>query len=178
MPPLSYSGIPLRTSERDLPGKLGRRRLEISARTTVTNWLYWPNRLWAVGPELSETLLDAGRRATSEAVRANCDGTVASHRQTTLNAFQEAKNNLAALRILEAEAKQQQEATASAADSLQLSSNRYIGGSDNYPQVTTAQTVILTIQHKDIDIERRRMDASVLLVKAFGGGWTVSQLPR
>ena len=41
----------------------------------------------------------------------------------------------------------------------------------------TAQTVTLTNQRAEIDILRRRMDASVLLVKALGGGWDVSELP-
>jgi outer membrane protein TolC len=53
-----------------------------------------------------------------------------------------------------------------------------VGGVDNYLQVITAQTVLLTNQRNDIDIELRRMDASVLLVKAIGGGWDTSQLPR
>jgi NodT family efflux transporter outer membrane factor (OMF) lipoprotein len=147
--------------------------------TSITNWLNWPSRMWAVGPQLSETLFDAGRRhAVSESATANYDGTVASYRQTTLSAFQEVEDNLAALRILETEAQQQQQATASAADSLQLFTNRYVGGVDNYLQVITAQTVLLTNQRNDIDIQRRRMDASVLLVKAIGGGWDTSQLPR
>jgi NodT family efflux transporter outer membrane factor (OMF) lipoprotein len=147
--------------------------------TTVTNWLNWPSRLWAVGPELSETLFDAGRRhATSEAAVANYDGTVAAYRQTSLNAFQEVEDNLAALRILETEAKQQRDATASASDTLQLFTNRYVGGVDNYLQVITAQTALLTNQRNDIDIERRRIDASVLLVKALGGGWDVAKLPK
>jgi len=38
--------------------------------------------------------------------------------------------------------------------------------------------VLLTNQRNDIDIKRRRMDASVLLVKAIGGEWDASQLPR
>jgi NodT family efflux transporter outer membrane factor (OMF) lipoprotein len=147
--------------------------------STVTNWLNWPSRLWAVGPELSETLFDGGRRrATSEAARANYDGTVATYRQTTLNAFQEVEDNLAALRILGTEADQQHEATASAQESLQLFTNRYQGGVDNYLQVITAQTIALADERNDIDIQRRRMDASVLLVKAVGGGWDVSQLPK
>jgi outer membrane protein TolC len=71
--------------------------------TTVTNWLNWPSRLWAVGPQLSETLFDAGRRhATSEAAEANYDATIASYRKTALDAFQEVEDNLAALRILPA----------------------------------------------------------------------------
>ena len=147
--------------------------------TSITNWLNWPSRMWAVGPQLSQTIFDAGRRrAVSEGATANYDATVASYRQTTLTAFQEVEDNLAALRILEKESQQQQEATTSAEESLQLFTNRYQGGVDNYLQVITAQTVLLTNQRNDIDIERRRMDASVLLVKAIGGGWDTSQLPR
>ncbi|HUA92374.1 MAG TPA: efflux transporter outer membrane subunit [Terracidiphilus sp.] len=147
--------------------------------TTVTNWLNWPSRLWAIGPQLSETLFDAGRRrATSEAAQANYDGTVAAYRQTALNAFQEVEDNLAALRILEKEADQQHQATASAQESLQLFKNRYEGGVDNYLQVITAQTIALADERNDIDIQRRRMDASVLLVKAVGGGWDTTQLPQ
>jgi NodT family efflux transporter outer membrane factor (OMF) lipoprotein len=147
--------------------------------TSITNWFNWPSRMWAVGPQMSQSIFDAGRRrAVSEGATANYDGTVASYRQTTLTAFQEVEDNLAALRILEKEAQQQREATTSAEESLQLFTNRYQGGVDNYLQVITAQTVLLTNQRNDIDIQRRRMDASVLLVKAIGGGWDVSQLPK
>jgi NodT family efflux transporter outer membrane factor (OMF) lipoprotein len=149
------------------------------AGTSITNWFSWPSRMWAVGPQMSQTIFDAGqRRAFSEGATANYDSTVASYRQTTLTAFQEVEDNLAALRILEREAQQQREATASAEESLQLSTNRYEHGVDNYLQVITAQTVLLTNRRNDIDIDRRRMDASVLLVKAVGGGWDASQLPR
>ena len=147
--------------------------------STATNWLNWPSRMWAVGPQLSETLFDAGRRrATSDAAKANYDATVATYRQTTLTAFQEVEDNLAALSILESEAAQQHRATASAQESLQLFTNRYEGGVDNYLQVITAQTIALANERNDIDIQLRRMDASVLLVKAVGGGWDVSHLPR
>jgi outer membrane protein TolC len=124
---------------------------------------------------MSQTIFDAGRRrAASEGATANYDGTVASYRQTTLTAFQEVEDNLAALRILEKEAQQQREATASAKESLQLFTDRYEGGIDNYLQVITAQTVLLTNQRNDIDIQRRGMDASVLLVKAVGGGYVAA----
>jgi NodT family efflux transporter outer membrane factor (OMF) lipoprotein len=147
--------------------------------TSIVNWFNWPSRLWAVGPQMSQTLFDAGRRrAVSESAKANYDGTVATYRQTTLTAFQEVEDNLAALRILENEARQQHEATASAQESLQLFTNRYEGGVDNYLQVITAQTVALANERNDIDIQRRRMDASVLLVKAVGGGWDTSKMPK
>jgi NodT family efflux transporter outer membrane factor (OMF) lipoprotein len=147
--------------------------------THLSNLFTGPNALWAVGPQLVETLFDAGRRrATSQAAWANFDAMTANYRQTTLTSFQEVEDNLAALRILEQESQQQRDATASAADWLQVSTNRYTGGVDNYLQVIIAQTTDLQNERNEADILRRRMDASVLLIKALGGGWNVSELPK
>ena len=55
--------------------------------------------------------------------------------------------------------------------------NRYEGGVDTHLQAITVETIELANERNAIDILRRRMDASVLLVKALGGGWTVSNLP-
>src|SRR3989475_2895450 len=64
--------------------------------------------LWAVGASITQTIFDGGRRrATSDAARASYDATVAAYRQTTLTAFQQVEDNLAALRILQQEAQQQ-----------------------------------------------------------------------
>ena len=146
---------------------------------SITDWFGWPSRFWAVGPSMVQTLFDAGRRrATSQAALSNYDATVAGYRQTSLSAFQEVEDNLAALRILNQEAQQQEEATASAQESLQIFTNRYVGGADPYLQVITAQTTALQNERNDVDILRRRMDASVLLIKALGGGWDSSQLPK
>jgi NodT family efflux transporter outer membrane factor (OMF) lipoprotein len=146
---------------------------------SVNNWFTWPSRFWAVGPTALQTIFDAGRRrATSNAAIASYDATVAGYRQTTLDALQQVEDSLAALRILEQEAQQQQQATASAQESLQVFTNRYVGGEDPYLQVLTAQTIALQNERNDVDILRRRMDASVLLIKALGGGWNVSELPK
>ncbi len=147
--------------------------------TSALNWFTWPSRFWAVGPSFSETLFDAGRRrAVRTMASANYDATVANYRQTTLTAFQQVEDNLAALRILEVEAQQQHESTDSAQQSLDLSQTRYEGGADTYLQVITWQTAALNNERNDIDIMRRRMEASVILIKALGGGWGTGQLPR
>jgi len=148
------------------------------AGSQASNWFDWPSGFWAVGPALVQTLFDAGRRrATSESARANYDAAVATYRQTSLTAFQEVEDNVAALRILEDETTQQRQAVASSQESLQLFTNRYKGGVDTYLQVITAQTIELANERNAIDIQRRRLDASVLLIKALGGGWNVSNLP-
>jgi NodT family efflux transporter outer membrane factor (OMF) lipoprotein len=147
--------------------------------TSAVNWFTWPSRFFAVGPTFSQTLFDHGRRrATSDIALANYDSTIASYRQTTLTAFQQVEDNLNALRGLEIEATQQQAATTSAQQSLDLFNTRYEGGVDTYLQVITWQTALLQNERNDIDITRRRLEASVLLIKALGGGWNSSQLPR
>jgi NodT family efflux transporter outer membrane factor (OMF) lipoprotein len=147
--------------------------------TSALNWFQWPSRFWAVGPILSETLFDAGRRrATTESALAGYDGNVANYRQTVLNAYQQVEDNLVALHILNTESAQQHSATTSAEESLQLSQNRYAGGVDTYLQVVIWQTTALTNERNDIDIMRRRLEANVLLIKALGGGWDTSQLPK
>ena len=149
------------------------------AGTSAINWFSWPSRFFAVGPTLSETLFDHGRRrATSDIALAQYDGTVAAYRQTTLTAFQQVEDNLNALHNLEIEARQQHEATDSAQQSLDLFNTRYEDGVDTYLQVITWQTALLENQRNDIEIMQRRFEASVLLVKALGGGWDTSQLPQ
>jgi NodT family efflux transporter outer membrane factor (OMF) lipoprotein len=147
--------------------------------TSALNWFTWPSRFWAVGPTFSETLFDAGRRRSVRTMAsANYDATVANYRQTTLTAFQQVEDNLVALRLLEIEAQQQHASTDSAEQSLDLSQIRYEGGADTYLQVITWQTAALNNERNDIDIMRRRMEASVVLIKALGGGWSAAQLPR
>ena len=144
----------------------------------LSNWFDWPSRFWSIGPNVIQTIFDGGRRrAVSDAAMANYDETVAEYRQFTLTAFQQVEDNLAALRVLEEETRQQADATASAQESLRIFTERYIGGLDPYLQVLTAQTIALTNERNGVDIMRRRMDASVLLIKSLGGGWTVSDLP-
>ncbi len=147
--------------------------------TSALNWFDWPSRFFAVGPTLSQTLFDNGRRrAASGQARAQYDATVAAYRQTTLTAFQQVEDNLSALHNLEVEAHQQQDATASAQQSLDLFNTRYQEGVDNYLQVITWQTALLANERNEIEIARRRYQASVLLVKALGGGWNARQLPQ
>jgi NodT family efflux transporter outer membrane factor (OMF) lipoprotein len=147
--------------------------------TSALNWLNWPSRFWAVGPSLSETIFDAGRRrATKESAIAGYDENIANYRQTTLTAFQQVEDNLAVLRILAGESQQQHSATAASEETLRLFQNRYVGGVDTYLQVVTSQTTALSNERNDIDIRRRQLDASVLLIKALGGNWNVNKLPK
>jgi NodT family efflux transporter outer membrane factor (OMF) lipoprotein len=144
----------------------------------IVDWFAWPSRFWAVGPQMLETVFDAGRRrAAVEMAQAHYDAAVANYRQAVLTAFQEVEDNLSAIRILEQETAKQQQATEAAENSLQLSINRYKGGLVTYLEVITAQSIAYSNERSVVDLLRRRMDATVQLIKALGGGWNTSQLP-
>ncbi|MGA8407474.1 MAG: efflux transporter outer membrane subunit [Candidatus Acidiferrales bacterium] len=138
-----------------------------------------PSGFWMLGGQAAETLFDAGRRrGVSEQAKSAWNQSVDNYRQTVLTAFQEVEDNLAALRILRDEADTQAGAVAAAQHSLSLSITRYKGGVTNYLEVTTAQSAALSDEVTAVSILTRRMAASVLLIKAIGGGWNVSQIPH
>ncbi|MFZ3215762.1 MAG: efflux transporter outer membrane subunit [Candidatus Acidiferrales bacterium] len=144
-----------------------------------TTLLQGPSGFWMLGGQAAETLFDGGlRRGTSEQAKAAWNQSVDNYRQTLLVAFQEVEDNLAALRILEDEASKQADAVAAAQHSLSLSITRYKGGVTNYLEVTTAQSAALSDEVTAVTILTRRLAASVLLIKAIGGGWNVSQIPK
>ncbi len=113
----------------------------------------------------------------SQQAQASYDATVAAYRQSVLSAFQDVEDNLSTLRILEQEDKEQAEAVRLAERSLALAINRYQGGITTYLEVITAQSAALANERTAVEILTRRMTASVLLVKALGGGWSASSLP-
>jgi NodT family efflux transporter outer membrane factor (OMF) lipoprotein len=135
-------------------------------------WLTAPSLFWSIGPKLVGTLFDGGQRdATLKNATAQYNGAVADYRQTVLVSFQQVEDNLSALHSLADEAASQQRASAAATLSLKLTTNRYQAGAISYLDVVTAQTIALTNERVEEQIDGRRMDASVLLLKALGGGW-------
>jgi NodT family efflux transporter outer membrane factor (OMF) lipoprotein len=145
--------------------------------TSFADWLTAPSRFWSLGAVLAQTLFDGGlRRAVSDQAIAAYDGQVAAYRQTVLTGFQEVEDNLAQLRLLEEEARYQNEAARGAMTSVELTTNQYKGGIVSYLNVIAAQTIALNNERAAVNIQGRRLAASVLLVKALGGGWDASAL--
>lgn len=146
---------------------------------TITTLFSGPSILWSAGPSALVTVFDVGRRrAASDEAIAAYQQAVASYRQTVLTGFQQVEDNLAALRILEKEARVQREAVVAAQKYLELATIRYKGGVTSYLEVTTAQSAALSDEVTAVSILGRRMVAAVLLVQALGGGWDRSSLPQ
>jgi NodT family efflux transporter outer membrane factor (OMF) lipoprotein len=140
-------------------------------------WLTAPSLFWALGSQLAGTIFDGGqRKAMVKGATAQFKGTVADYRQTVLVAFQQVEDQLTMLNALASEEQTQQRATDAAKLSLTLTTNRYQAGAVNYLEVVTAQTIALYNERTLDQIDARRADASVLLLKALGGGWQRSSL--
>jgi NodT family efflux transporter outer membrane factor (OMF) lipoprotein len=140
--------------------------------TNTSSWLNAPSRLWSVGPAGLLTVFDAGRhRAQTAQAKAVYDEQVADYRGTVLTAYQEVEDNLAALRQLQQESISEAAAVTATAQALQQAQYRYKAGLVTYLEVATTENTSLQAQLSNVSIQQRRMSASVLLVKALGGGW-------
>jgi NodT family efflux transporter outer membrane factor (OMF) lipoprotein len=144
---------------------------------TLANWLSAPNRFWSLGPSLAATLFDFGKRsAASDQALAAYDQSVATYRETVLEGFQDVEDNLAALRILEAESKVQDDAVRAARESVTLTLNQYKAGTVSYLSVVTVQATLLTNERAAVGIQGRRLAAAVGLIRALGGGWNAAEM--
>jgi len=142
-------------------------------------WIQGPSALWSLGAQAAELLFDAGRRhALTDQTRLAYEAQAAGYRSVVLAAFNDVEDQLSSLRILEAESAVEQKAVASAQHSRDLSSQRYQGGVTSYLEVLTAEATLLQNQRAAVDLQTRQFVSSVGLVRALGGGWDASQLPK
>jgi NodT family efflux transporter outer membrane factor (OMF) lipoprotein len=133
------------------------------------------NRIWAVGPALAETLFDGGLvRAQVRGARAAYEGTIDSYRQTVLASFQQVEDEIVTLRVLEQEGVIEDETVKKAREAEALTLNQYKAGTVPYSSVITAQTTRLSAEETALQVLSSRLQASVALIEALGGGWDAS----
>lgn len=141
------------------------------------DWINLPNRFWSIGPNLAMTLFDGGARSAEvERSEAVYDQTVAQYRQSVLDSFREVEDYLVQLKVMEQEALVQQEALEAARESLRLIENQYKAGTVDFNSVVTVQASALSNERTALTLLGSRLTASVQLIAALGGGWTVDQL--
>jgi len=146
--------------------------------STLKHLFDWPSRFWSIGPSASQVIFDGGLyRAELHQYEATYNANLAAYRQTSLTAFQQVEDALAATRIYSQQILQQQDAVKSAQEFLNLETQRYNSGVDPYVDVVTAQTTLLGNQQSLNSLQVSEMISAVQLVQALGGGWDRSQLP-
>jgi NodT family efflux transporter outer membrane factor (OMF) lipoprotein len=132
---------------------------------------------WAVGASAAQAIFTGGsRRAQMQFAKAGYDASVASYRDTVLNALREVQDDVTGLLILGQASRAQQQAVDSARRTVDIATSRYVGGLVNYLDVVNSQQTLLNNEQELAVIQGQRLTTSVLLVKALGGGWDASSL--
>jgi multidrug efflux system outer membrane protein len=94
-----------------------------------------------------------------------------TYRQTVLKAFTEVEDNLSQLKSLEDQDRHQAEAVKAARHTWDLAMNRYREGAVSYLEVVDAENTRLRTERSSLSIQVQRLQATVGLVRAVGGGW-------
>lgn len=150
---------------------------------SLSNLISKPSLFWSLGPlsllSLTQpvaevTLFDGGRlRGLLNQAKAQYFETVATYRQTVLTAFQEVEDNLVAIIQLDKEYQSQKAATRAAKRAWDQELYRYKGGLVTFLQVVVVENAALQSKLSLINIYTRRQIASIQLIKALGGGWSL-----
>lgn len=137
-----------------------------------------PNSFWSIGPNLVLSIFDGGRRRAQLAVaRAAWTQATADYRGQVLGAFQEVEDGLAQLHHFADEASAEDQAVRDAGEAERQALIRYDKGVAIYVDVSTAQVTALGARQRALSLQTRRLEASVRLIRALGGGWTRDAVP-
>lgn len=145
---------------------------------TFSDWISSPLNFWSLGPALAMTLLDGGARAANiNYAKASYQAEVAGYRQTVLTALQEVEDAISTLGVLNREIKVQQQALAASRESLQITRNQFEAGLIDYLSVVQVETAAYSAERTALQLENQRLNTTVDLIKALGGGWSESLTP-
>jgi NodT family efflux transporter outer membrane factor (OMF) lipoprotein len=131
------------------------------------------DRILGAGPALSLPVFNRGAiEGQLYGRQSQVDLSVAQYNQTLLDAVREVADVVANWRALERETTQQVEALDDAQRSYDLTSERYRAGLDNYLSVLSSQNQVLLAQGLKAELQARRLNFSVELIRALGGGYS------
>jgi NodT family efflux transporter outer membrane factor (OMF) lipoprotein len=144
---------------------------------TISRLIKTSNRVWSFGPTLALSVFDAGlRRAQVAQARAAYDASVDQYRQTVLTSLQQVEDQIVSLRVLEQEAVVEDAAVKAAREAETLTLNQYKAGTVPYSSVITAQTTRLASEETALNVLSSRLQSSVAMIEALGGGWNAASL--
>ena len=138
----------------------------------TSNLLEWEKRAWAIGPAMNLPIFQGGRLTAALAQsKARYEEVMANYRTAVLGAFRDVEDQLSDLHLLAEKAKSLEETLVSAREYSRLTEIQYKQGLTTYLQVIDANQTLLTNELSAALAQSQRLSASVLLMKALGGGW-------
>lgn len=145
----------------------------------VESLFNWESRVWSLGPSLTLPLFQGGRnRANLKRSQAVFDENAAIYRQRILIAFKEVQDALTGARLLSLQAEAQARSVSSARKTAQISGTRYRAGLVSYLEVVESERTALAAERDSARLTGQRLVTSIQLIKALGGGWADSSVPK
>ncbi|WP_233834495.1 efflux transporter outer membrane subunit [Paraburkholderia sp. ZP32-5] len=143
---------------------------------TLADLFMWSSRAFILGPfagtALTVPLFDGGRRNANLAqARSKYDEDVAQYRQQVLVAFREVEDNLADLRLLDDQIREQNDAVQASERAAHLSRTQYTEGAVSYLDVIDGERQVLLSQLQASHLAGTQAVSTVNLIRAMGGGW-------
>jgi len=130
------------------------------------------NPAYTLAAALAAPILDGGRRAAvRDAAQARREELLAGYRQAVVAAFVDVETALGTMTQLDAQQQAQADELAQAQRALALAERRYRAGAESLLTLLDAQRTLYAAQDLAAQLQARRMQASVDLYKALGGGW-------
>ncbi len=146
--------------------------------TNAASLLNWQNTIASLAASAVAPIFTGGRlKAGVEQAQAGYRGSLAQYEKTVLTAYQEVEDQLAALHYLESESQSEASAVSDARQAEQVALQRYRAGLVSYLDVVFAQESVLTNERTAAQISGQQLVASVVLIKALGGGWNGGNTP-
>src|SRR5258705_8970809 len=135
------------------------------------NFLTAASRTLGVATAVSLPIFDGGRlRGNLAGKDADYDIAVEQYNQALADAMRDVVDQLASLRSLDEQRRQQAAALATSREAYELALLRYRAGLGNYLQVLSAQQPLLAQQSLDSDLHARELQLSINLIRALGWG--------
>ena len=146
--------------------------------SSLGSLLDWENRTWSAAGGVGLPIFSGGQQTAALAqAKARYRELVASYRATVLGAIRDLEDQLSDLSLLAAKAQSLEETLANARELARLTEIQYRQGLTTYLQVIDSNQTLLTNQLSAAQAQRQRISATVLLIKALGGGWPGEAAP-
>ncbi|MGY2045646.1 efflux transporter outer membrane subunit [Pseudomonas pergaminensis] len=124
-----------------------------------------------VGPIFNNGRLSAER----DKARARQDELLQTYRGAIINGFADVEKALSSITRLDQQRQWQTEELQQAQSAFQIAESRYQAGAEDLLTVLETQRTLYAAQDQNVQLRLSRLQASIALYKALGGGW---QIPR
>lgn len=136
------------------------------------NLLMSVSRTFGFGPTIRLPIFEGGKlRANLKGKYAQYDIAVANYNQTLVDALRETADAVTSIHSVDGQIQAQREALALAERAYELATLRYKAGLGTQLTVLNAESNVLQQRRLATDLQARRLDLQMSLVKTLGGGY-------